>query len=242
MSRRRSSRRSSARHPLDQLQHGGGRLSDTQRLTLADRLDPVDYRRQHAGPGDRQLRHLDSRNPVMSADHKRETEVRRTAALTNPGRIRYTPEMVYERLANAVDVLRRLPFPRNGAPAALRSSHPKIVRSWREVVQALMDGTETDVLRVQPTPAALRMLDDTLPWLYAIQDPEMRLVLVFRLMGLSLRRVADIVTERREMRGVKKGISYDTVQRWEREALQRIASELNAAAGLIVRRDPQLRT
>ncbi|WP_207479546.1 hypothetical protein [Arenibaculum pallidiluteum] len=205
----------------------GGKVSDQDRLAIAEQLTPADYRRQHgAMPSDvGSGLALWGRAKISLPAGER---VWYRPRIDNPGRVRWTEEAVRDRLADAVRVLRMLPFPRHGAPAEIRAAHPEIVKTRAERFAEAIEGQgAVTVRRPLPTPAELRMLDETLPWIYAVTDAEMRLALVFRLMGMSLRKVAEIVTEKRKARSFEAaGVSYETIRRWEAEALSAIRRSL----------------
>jgi hypothetical protein len=200
-------------------------ISSADQIRLAEAVAQVDYRRQHPehedlGPARSGL--------VLRLDAGTVVAPRRTASsVANPGRIRYDAELVRDRLAEAVAVLRRMPVGRGAFPSGLRSGHPEVVKTRAELWELMLHGkANTRITRVLPSPEELRLLDDRLPWLYAVVDPERRRALVLRLMGVSLRKVAEGISAAREARG-ERGVSHEWVRRAEVDALGLIARELN---------------
>ena len=132
-----------------------------------------------------------------------------TATTTQP----WTETMVRARLAEAMDTLRRLRFPQHGAPPALRSTMPEPIRSYWEAYN--MTGARQ---RLAPArPAAITRMDEALPWLYRIDPPKHRAAVCLRAIGMSWRRIADIVG----------GTSHETVRQWEATAIAGLAGWLN---------------
>jgi hypothetical protein len=89
----------------------------------------------------------------------------------------WTPELVAERLAEAADVLDRLPEPR--------------VRGFYSLLPLLPDGSAGDGARVSPAapaPEAIDRMDEALRWLGWLEPEERRLVW-FRAEGLPWKRI-----------------------------------------------------
>lgn len=124
----------------------------------------------------------------------------------------WSEEEVRARIADAIDTLRRLPFPRNGAPPDHKVQWPDIVRSFWEAY-----GTaSTKVTRVRPTAEAIDRMEDVLPWLFWVGDRKRRHVVMLRALGLGWRKIGCIVA-----------CSHETARYWERNAVRHIADVLN---------------
>ncbi len=134
-----------------------------------------------------------------------------------PGGDRFwTAEMVRSRLAEAADTLRRLPIPRGGFPARLRSHWPEVVQESFEAWIA--SGRDRPFLcPAAPSPQAIDRLDQTLPWLNLLDRGERRIVWA-RSCGLPWRRLEDI-----------DGRSDRTLRSVYGQAIDRLVSRLNAA-------------
>ena len=123
--------------------------------------------------------------------------------------------IVRARLAEAMDTLRRLRFPTHGAPPTLRSTMPEPIRSYWEAYN--MTGARQ---RLGPArPAAITRMDEALPWIYQIDPPKHRAAVCLRAIGLSWRRIADIIG----------GTSHETVRQWDAAAISGLVSRLNGA-------------
>ncbi len=126
----------------------------------------------------------------------------------------WTVPMVRARIAEAMDTLRRLKFPENGAPGRLRSAMPLPPADW-----SAYGWDDERPHKSAPSPKAIRRLDETLPWLLWVDAARHRKAVCLRAVGLSWRRVARAV-------GVS---SPETVRSWEATAIEAIAARLNAA-------------
>ena len=119
----------------------------------------------------------------------------------------WTPTLVAERLAEAADVLDRLPEPR--------------VRGFYSLLPLLPDAPAGDGARTRPAapaPEAIDRMDEALGWLCWL-DPEERRIVWLRAEGLAWKRITH-----------RLGIGRTTAwQRWTM-ALLKIASRLNATA------------
>ena len=119
----------------------------------------------------------------------------------------WTPTLVAERLAEAADVLDRLPEPK--------------VRGFYSLLPLLPDGPAGDGARAKPaapTPEAIDRMDEALRWLCWLEPEERRLVWL-RAQGLPWKRITP-----------RLGTGRTTAwQRWT-TALLKIATRLNAAA------------
>jgi hypothetical protein len=81
----------------------------------------------------------------------------------------WTPIMVEERIAEAVDTLRRLPEPRVQGYA---TTWPPIVRDYWES----FGWDEAHVRPGPPSPAAIDRMDETLQWLHWLEPEDAKLV------------------------------------------------------------------
>ena len=133
-------------------------------------------------------------------------------ATPGPGEC-WTVSLVRARLVDAMDTLKRLKFPENGAPPRMRTAMPLPPADW----SAYGWETAPTPRPSPPTPAAITRLDQTLPWLIWIGQPKHRKVVCLRAVGLSWRRVAGAV-----------GLgSPDTARQWEAAALDVVVAKLN---------------
>jgi hypothetical protein len=119
----------------------------------------------------------------------------------------WTPTLVAERLAEAADVLDRLPEPK--------------VRGFYSLLPLLPDVPAGDGARTRPAapaPEAIDRMDEALGWLCWL-DPEERRLVWLRAEGLPWKRITH-----------RLGIGRTTAwQRWT-IALLKLATRLNAAA------------
>jgi len=119
----------------------------------------------------------------------------------------WTPLLVAERLAEAADVLDRLPEPK--------------VRGFYSLLPLLPDGSAGDGARARPAapaPEAIDRADETCRWLCWVEAEERRIIWM-RAEGLPWKRITH-----------RLGIGRTTAwQRWT-IALLKIATRLNAAA------------
>ena len=129
--------------------------------------------------------------------------IARTTAVAGP---RWTPTHVAERLAEAADVLDRLPEPKVRGLYSLWPLMPNV---------AAGDGARTRL--GAPAPEAIDRMDETLRWLAWLEPAERRLVWL-RAAGLPWKRITH-----------RLGIGRTTAwQRWTL-ALLKITVRLNAA-------------
>ncbi len=138
----------------------------------------------------------------------------------------WTPDEVRLRLNEAAQTLRRLPFPRHGAPPRDYRTHwPEVVRTFWEVHNiALQSGEEIKTkvtpidrgeIRIRPSPAAIARMDEAIPWLYYILDPRHRRVVFARSLGLGCTRLAK-----------QTGMHRNTIATWYDSGLSTIAQSL----------------
>lgn len=96
----------------------------------------------------------------------------------------YTPDLVKARLAEAADTLRRLPS------ARIRAK----LTAWPDVVQsaATAYGYEAAQTRpAAPSPEAISRMDETLGWLFWIENDGRRLLWA-RALGVPWRKLEDL--------------------------------------------------
>ena len=125
----------------------------------------------------------------------------------------WTEETVRERLADALTTLRRWRLPPHAFPGRVRSTMPEPLR---EAGDAPPDSDLTD--RTPPSAKAIQRMEETLPWLYWIDEPRRRKAVCLRAMGVSWRRVAAAISV----------ASPETARAWEAAAIRDIARRLNA--------------
>ena len=126
----------------------------------------------------------------------------RTTAMPGP---HWTPTLVAERLAEAADVLDRLPEPKVGGFYSL----------WPAGLERASTGERTTP--AAPAPEAIDRLDEALRWICWLEPDERRIVWL-RAEGLPWKRITH-----------RLGIGRTTAwQRWTM-ALARISVRLNAA-------------
>lgn len=109
-------------------------------------------------------------------------------------------------LCDVAQIVRRMKFPQNGAPADARSGWPEVVRDWH--------GYGWTQLTPTPEPPSNRELDiaDTvIPWLYFIKTPTMRKVVFARALNMGWRRV-----------GENCGMSHETARYYHRHAIEQM--------------------
>lgn len=98
-------------------------------------------------------------------------------------------------LTEAADTLRRLPFPKNGAPAALRAAWPDVVNDW------LAYGyNPARALRSAPSQEAIQRLDEVLSWLHWL-NRDQRMIVWARAQGWTWRKIIELDDEERLGRG-----------------------------------------
>ncbi|MFO7481293.1 DUF6362 family protein [Oceanibaculum nanhaiense] len=120
----------------------------------------------------------------------------------------YTPELVKARLAEAADTLRRLPS------ARIRAR----LTAWPDVVQSASTAYGYEAAQTRPaapTPEAISRMDETLAWLFWVEN-EGRRLLWARAMGVPWRRLEDL-----------DGRSHVTLKRAHDRLLGEIARRLN---------------
>ena len=120
----------------------------------------------------------------------------------------WTPELVKARLAEAADTLRRLPS------ARIRAR----LTAWPDVVQSASTAYGYEAARTRPaapTPEAISRMDETLAWLFWVEN-EGRRLLWARAMGVPWRRLEDL-----------DGRSHVTLKRAHDRLLDEIARRLN---------------
>lgn len=124
----------------------------------------------------------------------------------------WTPELVRARLAEAMQVLRKLPDDAGSRPSTQLARWPDVVRDLAEAY-----GYGEARARLRPTPAEIGRLDQTLPWLFLIADGQQRLAVIGVAMGLNLRVI-----------GRTFGCSHETVRQRERAGIAALVRALNS--------------
>ena len=124
----------------------------------------------------------------------------------------WTVEDVRARIVEAMDTLRRLKFPHNGAPPIdLRSSHPEPLDEW-----SAYGWTDEETRPAPPSPQAISRLDETLPWLLWIEWPRQRSAVCLRARGWPWRRIGRAI-----------GYSHEGARQIEAEGIFQILERLN---------------
>ena len=129
-----------------------------------------------------------------------------TAPLCTPDL--WTTELVKARLAEAADTLRRLPS------ARIRAR----LTAWPDVVQSAATAYGYEAARTRPaapSPEAISRMDETLGWLFWVENDGRRLLWA-RAMGVPWRRLEDL-----------DGRSHVTLKRAHDRLLGEIARRLN---------------
>ena len=128
----------------------------------------------------------------------------------------WTPEHVRAAIRAAMDTLQRLPMPRDGRPAELRSAMPAVVREAMEAY-----GWADIKTTVRPTPAEIDHMERVFDWLFKVKDRRDVLILTGVALGCHYRAIGRIV-----------GRHHEECRRAEKAALIRIALWLNGEKGL----------
>ena len=98
-------------------------------------------------------------------------------------------------LTEAADTLRRLPFPRNGAPVELRAAWPDVVHDWMAYGY-----NPARSLRAAPSQEAISRLDEVLSWLHWL-NRDQRVIVWARAQGWTWRKIMALDDEERLGRG-----------------------------------------
>ena len=125
-----------------------------------------------------------------------------------PSAVAYTAAEVADRVAEAVDTLKRLP----------QKGMQKNITRWPEFVRASHEAYGYGDARLRPAPAspeAISRLDETLEWLRLVPRDAQK-ILWCRANGLSWRRIAGFA-----------GKSPNTCRAWYAAALQHIAETVS---------------
>lgn len=120
----------------------------------------------------------------------------------------YDAAMVFERMVEAADTLERIKVP----------DIQRNVTRWPEVVQAVIEASETNRARRMKgpaSPAAITRMDETLIWLGWLEKDTQRIIWC-RVQGLSWRRIAAFA-----------GLAPNTCRLRARTALVELAARLN---------------
>lgn len=145
----------------------------------------------------------------------------------------WTPEGIEERLKDAMATLRRLPFPKHGAPPQDRSHWPEIVRDAVDRAGWIIDASpehlrEMEVdrnhTRIIPSIAQTRDMDEALTWLHLIRDRRHRKIVFARShrheeSGRHMTSYAKL--------GRVMSVHPVTLKRWYRSGIKAISQGLN---------------
>lgn len=136
----------------------------------------------------------------------------------------YTPEYVKARLEEAAQTLRRLPA--TGCfPQGHKAQWPQVVREFWEEWNVKGEGEkeefadERNRVRLSPSPAQIERMDEALMWLYYIKQPEHRMVVFARCLGVR----GGVLARRFH-------VHRNTVATWYEAGLVRVANALNQGA------------
>lgn len=130
----------------------------------------------------------------------------------------WTVEAVRARIGEAMDTLRRLKFPHNGAPPIdLRSGYPEPLDEW-----SAYGWTDEETRPPPPSPQAISRLDQTLPWLMWIEWPRQRAAVCLRARRWTWRRIGHAI-----------GYSHEGARQIEAAGIRVILDRLNAANFLV---------
>jgi hypothetical protein len=120
---------------------------------------------------------------------------RHTAALARDTPI-WTPGLVRARLEEACETLKRLPTPQHAKPQGYRSWWPQVVYGYWEMWNGLSEAERSERerdrnrTRLHATSAQVQAMDEALTWLWHVDPPGNRRILMARCSGYSLRRIA----------------------------------------------------
>ncbi len=115
-------------------------------------------------------------------------------------------ERMCNLLADVAQILKRMRFPANGAPADAKSGWPDVVRDWHGY-----GWTQATVTREPPTKREIDVAEAVIPWLYLVLQPRMRAIVFARALGMGWRRVGDNV-----------GVSHETARYLHRHAVEQM--------------------
>lgn len=204
-------------------------LTPRERIAATAALTQADYRRRHGADETISVMPAGAARPTLrSRDH---FVIRRTATLDGGG-IRWTNDMVRERLASVMDTLRRMRFPSDQMPSTKVAAGFEIARTPQELWDLLRYAEPPPERPAAPTPRELQEMDDTLPWLFAVMDWRHRLAASLRASTTrdgkqtSWRAVAAKLSEELHRMG-GKGIDHKTAARWEERAVSEIVASLS---------------
>lgn len=139
------------------------------------------------------------------------------------------------RLQDAMTTLRRIPFPKNGAPRLDRSHWPEVVRSMADragwIVGAdsldhlLANEADRNRVRFVPSSRQVHAMEECLEWLHHIKDRRHRKVVFARshVHPDSGRHFTKYTSLARHM-----GVHQYTLRRWYRDGIIAIVRALNA--------------
>ena len=156
------------------------------RVAAAGLLTPADYRRHHGADV-----YAEGVYTVRAATNARDHFAPKiTARVDGEGR-RWTEDEVRERLVVATAILRRTRFPSDEVPSSKVVATFEVIRTWAEIWELVLYGLdEPRITEAAPTPAEIQLLDDTLPWLFAVADRRQRACVLLRAQRKSWRAIA----------------------------------------------------
>lgn len=123
-----------------------------------------------------------------------------------------TPAAIKLRLIDAADTLRRLPFPKHGAPMRLRAGWPDVVRDTFDDWWG--NDTPTKTRRAHAAPEQIARMDEVLDWLHWLTQDQRRIAWA-KACRVKWRRLEDM-----------DGRCIRTLQNVHGDAVRRIARQL----------------
>ena len=131
----------------------------------------------------------------------------------------WTQQAIRHRLQEAASTLRRLPLPKNGKPADLKTAWPDVAYEWLAYASVT-----THVARIPPTPTEISRLDEALSWLWLLTRDQ-RLMLWGRANHWSYRKLCDLDMLERNGRGRTERMLRNVID----DAEHRILAHLNGS-------------
>ena len=157
---------------------------------------------------------------------RRHGESPQASPVATPGDGGWTREIVFDRLCEAAETLRRLPDrERRFLHAGGNGAWPEVLQRTAELFAAAVSRGGYDPIRVQlgaPPPAWIDRMGEVIGWLAWLQPGELHIVWALA-GGVRVERL------RRRI-----GCHRDTVRNRKNEALRRIVAQLTAAAAPVV--------
>jgi len=185
---------------------------------------PIGTPRPEGGPKHGQDSEVTYPNPDYQAQIKRVRRMVRSfrppAPEPQPDPVSWGADHVRVRMVEAAQTLRRLPTAATDRPSSKAAGGLGAIHGWGGY------GYSAPVVRVQPTTEEITRLEECLVWLRSWLDTDHQMAVWGVAMGVPLRKIAQQMTKRRH-RDNKKGVSYETVRRYERSGVERIARRLD---------------